>query len=393
MSTVPNNNLGGYSARYFARLEEMEVRPVADHAADWLAYLDSRRSTAKHRTQMSRYIASFLAASKVGTWPEITATNVTAWARHDLGDSLATQNRKMRALKMFCRWLHSDNRAPTDALKALRLRTVQDGDRKYVRRSFSFDEFKLLVEAAYTGPCRFGLTGEDRAMLYELAAYTGQRRGSLLTLTRRCLQQLDGVPCIVCDPKLNKSKKRIVVPVRAEFLPRLVNWIELRDPTAPLFRGVAPHWAKTAKMVRFDATAAGIDPDYPAKLDFHALRYTHATLAARAGIDVRVTQTILGHSSVALTQQIYTDAQLADKIRSVNALGSQLLDTQGQYAASADSVSLIKSHAAPAKSATEGSDPVADAVVSLSSLSGEQLARVTAAILALATQKRSPSPH
>jgi integrase len=38
----------------------------------------------------------------------------------------------------------------------------------------------------------------------------------------------------------------------------------------------------------------------------HGLRYTHATLALRAGINSKIVQERLGHSNVAITLQVYS---------------------------------------------------------------------------------------
>ena len=50
-----------------------------------------------------------------------------------------------RAIKMFARWLERDNRARGDALKRLKVGTVQKSERVHVRRAMSVDEFETLV--------------------------------------------------------------------------------------------------------------------------------------------------------------------------------------------------------------------------------------------------------
>jgi integrase len=48
-----------------------------------------------------------------------------------------------------------------------------------------------------------------------------------------------------------------------------------------------------------------LDPDFP-RLRFHDLRHTHATQLLLAGVHPRIAQERLGHSTVALTLDLYS---------------------------------------------------------------------------------------
>jgi len=54
------------------------------------------------------------------------------------------------------------------------------------------------------------------------------------------------------------------------------------------------------------ARCQGADPTFP-RITAHALRHTAASLAISAGANVKVVQRMLGHSSAAMTLDVYAD--------------------------------------------------------------------------------------
>jgi hypothetical protein len=77
-------------------------------------------------------------------------------------------------------------------------------------------------------------------------------------------------------------------------------------------------------MLRVDLEAAGIPdevagPDGPRFADFHALRHTCLTLGGRAGIDLRTSQELAGHSTPTLTGR-YSHRRLHDLAGAVGKL-------------------------------------------------------------------------
>jgi site-specific recombinase XerD len=61
---------------------------------------------------------------------------------------------------------------------------------------------------------------------------------------------------------------------------------------------------------------AGIDP----RCNFRSLRHTFATLLLQQGTPIYNVQRLLGHSSIALTEHIYSHHQAIDMASSVNTL-------------------------------------------------------------------------
>ncbi len=72
--------------------------------------------------------------------------------------------------------------------------------------------------------------------------------------------------------------------------------------------GATPHPAAVSK--RFDRRVARLDVP---RIRLHDLRHTWATLALAAGIHPKIVQERLGHSSIAITLDIYSHATPAQQ--------------------------------------------------------------------------------
>jgi len=76
-----------------------------------------------------------------------------------------------------------------------------------------------------------------------------------------------------------------------------------------------------AQTFHKDLKAAGIKRIRDGtKVDFHALRVTHATLLATSGVSVRAAMEQMRHTDVRLTTKLYTDPTLLDTHAAVNAI-------------------------------------------------------------------------
>lgn len=70
----------------------------------------------------------------------------------------------------------------------------------------------------------------------------------------------------------------------------------------------------------FDTQKMGLDVRLP-HITPHTLRHTGCSRMAEAGIDPRTLQSILGHSTIKMTMEIYnhvTDDRLADEIKKMD---------------------------------------------------------------------------
>ncbi len=220
----------------------------------------------------------------------------------DLGPiSAQTHNFYLQSVRQFCTWMVQDGRAgesPVAHLRGVNVRT----DRRHDRRSLEPDEIRRLLEAAQAGPDRFGMTGQERALLYRLAVETGLRRDELKSLKR---SSFDFDDCTVTvEPGYTKNKKLAVLPLRKDTAALMRESLSDRLPGAPAFN--VP--AKAANMLRKDLEAAGISyvDEAGRYADFHALRHSTGSLLAASGAHPKVVQSLMRHSDINLTMSRYT---------------------------------------------------------------------------------------
>lgn len=134
---------------------------------------------------------------------------------------------------------------------------------------------------------------------------------------------------VLGPPKNSKSR---AVPLPKNLEEDLQQAIAGCDPDDPVFS--APHgghirlttWRRRVFIPAVSALverskAAGATP-FP-RITPHDLRHTAASLAVKAGANVMVLQRMLGHSSAAITLNVYTDlydADLDEVVRRMDAL-------------------------------------------------------------------------
>ncbi len=181
---------------------------------------------------------------------------------------------------------------------------------KYGRKhALTIEEQKVFHDAA---------EATKYAVLYQLLLSTGLRIGEALALQKsdvdfekrtikitKNVVFVDGQRIVQETPKTEAGNR--IVPISASLCERL-RAIE----TETLF----PY---TYNSVRIATNRIGKKYGIPVSL--HILRHTFATRMEEAGIPPKIKQYLLGHSSIGMTQNVYTDAQqsyvesVSDRIR------------------------------------------------------------------------------
>ena len=219
----------------------------------------------------------------------------------DLGlISSKTANYYLKAVKQFCNWMVNNRRAsesPVDYLQP-----INNHSESRQRRALEPNQLILLLKTAQARPKRFGMTGPERAMLYQLAVETGLRANELRSLNK---SSFDFNNCIVTvKAGSTKNKKPAILPLKEDTAKMLERFLSGKAQEAKAFK--VPQ--KTAVMLKEDLEAAGIPyvDDQDRYADFHALRHTTGSWLAASGVHPKVAQVIMRHSDINLTMSRYT---------------------------------------------------------------------------------------
>jgi integrase len=266
-----------------------------------------------------------LAAEGRGKARRLPRATVLALAdRAGRGCGPETANHYVRAVRGFFRWMVRAKRAGANPLDTLGLLNAQTDIRRG-RRELTADELRALLTAARASPRTFrGLAGEDRFVLYLVAATTGFRATALANLTPADFDLAADTPTVTLAARFNKSRKPKVQPLTADVAAELRPYLARRPAADPVWGGTWARDHRGAEMIRGDLAAAGIPyavegPDGPEYADFHALRHSYLTLGGRSGIDLRTLQELAGHSKPELTAR-YSHRRLYDLAGAVEKL-------------------------------------------------------------------------
>ena len=230
-------------------------------------------------------------------------------ALRDDGLSQESINHHIRSVKRFSRWLWKDKRSRDHHLAHLATSSAES-DRRHVRRLLSPEEAARIVEAAASGPDAGGLTGPDRAKLYELALGTGFRANELRTLTPERFNLDSDAPTVLGKSCYTKNGKEALQPLAPALAARLRPWLAAKAPGVPVFDGMTQ---RTAEMLRADLKNAGIPYETDSGVaDFHSLRGDFISYLVSSGASVKTCQTLARHSTPSLTIGVYAKASLHD---------------------------------------------------------------------------------
>ena len=203
---------------------------------------------------------------------------------------------------------------------------------KKERRVLSAEEQEQLLKE---------LKKDEQGAMYIFALFTGLRRGEVLALrwsdvdleagiikVTKALNRVktyvdsgDKTKLIVSEPKTETSKR--VIPIVDSLIPLLKkqkkltrdnNELDLVFPSeAGGYIDPGNYNRKFYKIVK----RSGLPKANP-----HSLRHSFATRALEAGVDLKTTQELLGHSSISITADLYTHSMMKHKKQELRKLKS-----------------------------------------------------------------------
>jgi integrase len=308
---------------------EAQVREAAKPIKGVIeAFWNSLAATGKDEKYVSgkvKYIELIVKDCGAGCLQDINADGVNAFLNRlrSKGMGERTVGAYVQAIKQLTRWAIKTGKLAVDPLASVS-KPQADIDPKRIRDYLTHEEWTWLDTITRRSPTRFGMTGQERAVLYSLAIQTGLRVGECRALTRGKLQLNEADPYVVALARDTKNKKPARQYIKTELAKELDALVGLKNAGALVF--AIPHkaadmlredladaraaWLKTIRKASDRVEAEGtdflLDVDSQGHvLDFHALRHTCATWLIQSGADVKTVQSIMRHSDIKLTLQTY----------------------------------------------------------------------------------------
>jgi integrase len=287
------------------RFAAQAKRAIGRHVDDFIATLEARKRDPKHVRTTRTYIERIVKQAQAEHLSDLTLSAVelvVGAIAEELKLSARAINAHTTAIKAFLRWAKKDNRIRTHDLDNIGKQN-EEADRRYERRPLTEDELRTLIATTRTAPPWRGMSGVDRSVFYLVGAATGFRRSELGSLYPEDFDLTGPMPVIRLDGSRTKNGKCAEQPLLLNLATELKAWLVAKAPGRPIF--ALPE--KTAKMLHADLRRCKIKPMDAKKrvVDCHSLRYAYISALARAGIPLKVAQTLARHSDPKLTMNIY----------------------------------------------------------------------------------------
>ena len=276
-----------------------------------------------------RRVVKLIAASRMSELTADAVRKAIAGIR-DSGRSVRTCNSILRSVKTFSGWLHDDRRTRHNDLKPLK-GCNEATDRRRVRRDLQDDELSRLIAAAKIGPVCFGLSGQDRAISYMLAAGTGFRVGKIRSLTPKSFALAGDEPTISVTASYSKRRRDDVQPIDRGLADTLMPWLKgkavdepalaLPDKAAAMLRGdlrlARARWLREAAdpQERRERRQSDFLKPVDAEgrvFDFHGFRHHYISRIVSSGASLRVVRELARHSTPTLTIGRYSHVRIHD---------------------------------------------------------------------------------
>jgi len=314
------------------RFQSEAVRPIAEHIADFRAMLAAKGNTPGHVALAIAHVDRIVKATAAARLADLSADAVRSAvaAIKEEGLALRTCNAILRSVKTFVGWLEADGRIRHNHLRHVKGFNAE-ADKRRVRRDISDDELARIIIATKAGGVSFGLSGEDRAIAYKLAAGTGFRRGELASMTKASFALEGDAPTVKVSAAYSKRRRGDTQPIDAALAADLAKWLATKPAGVP----VLPLTRKTAEMLAGDMwkakrawmrEAGSVQERWERRkadflnptdgegrvFDFHALRHHYISRVVQSGASVKVCQELARHSTPVLTLGRYAHVRLAD---------------------------------------------------------------------------------
>ncbi len=296
-------------------MREAAGKPFAAVVTDYAADLRAQERHPQHIKDTSRRLLRIARESRWRTVGDATAASFTAWRARLTMVSAKTRKDYQVSLNAFFRWMIATERFDRNPFAKVTMPETR-GKAVRRRRAFAVDEL-----------CRLLAVASHRRLAYLFMVYTGTRYREAWGLPwSDVLLDHPAGPHVIIRAERAKDREPRPIPLhpelakelRAHRLDRAKDGPEMR-----VFRDIFPSQRGGGTggkgSFRRDLDRAGI-PQRDATgrvLDFHSFRKTWQTMGVQFGVNQRVAQAILGHSTPELTAGPYTDVAGLDLHREI----------------------------------------------------------------------------
>ena len=328
--------------------------PLADV---WLEYVKSpdRRDLAQSTLNAKRLVWMDFARwmehrhLEIGNLAEVTHEAIAEYLACIRAEVCAsTYNARICVLREIFHVLAAKAGLVDDPWDGVRLHA----DDCHSRRELTLDEIERLMKAATKA-------GGEWKRLFTIGIYTGLRLGDCCCLAWNSVNLERGViQLIPTKTRKHAHGQPVTIPIHpqlhAELEAALARDHERRACAAAAFvNPTLADWYKNSKWrishgLELIFKAAHIETSvkiegrrtHTPEATFHSLRHTFVSLAANAGVPLPVVQSIVGHSSTAMTRHYYHENE--EMLRQAVAAIPSLDDLKGSKSGSKPSNSILQ---------------------------------------------------
>lgn len=278
----------------------------SDALARWLAQLKGVQGVSAHTikaySQDLRGFLTFIAqhrggeVASVAQLTQVPLSDMRAWMAHARGNGLSARSlaRALSAVKSFIAWAADQN--GSDASAALSVRSPKH--QRKLPRPLSVDGARAVLDSVGDFAAEPWIAARDSAVVTLLYG-SGLRISEALSLSGA------DHPLPETLRILGKGGKLRLVPTLPATRAAVADYVRLcpfdLSAGAPLFRG-ARGGALNPRLIALAMQRCRAALGLPASATPHALRHSFATHLLAAGGDLRAIQELLGHASLATTE-------------------------------------------------------------------------------------------
>ncbi len=309
------------------RIAKEAALPVEHHTESYKNKLRAAGRTKEHIDRTASHITEFATFACCTCVRDFAADDANRWAASlkDGGLAARTIQARLASIKGFATWLFHHDKLPRDPFASV---TKPDpaSDRKRERRMLRPDEWPWLMSATIRGETFKGCPAEDRQLVYRLAVQTGLRAGEIRSLGRGNFFLESKRPYVTVKSANTKNRNvahqyideglaadlarhfaSTTTKAKAFALPRADEMADMLRADLNIARRM---WLDTAetddeRANRQESTFLSPTNEAGESLDFHALRHTCGGWLAMRGVQPKVIQSVMRHSSITLTLDTY----------------------------------------------------------------------------------------